>query len=147
MCFASCSGRRERQSVSDWACRGGRWGGGVRQSHPHRTVSTGLNSWEQSRSPSFCCCCCVLLQKPHMEPHVTANTNSRIHFAGTRRAQELPLQGWQQAAIIIRRTWDTHFLHTLSLTMKQQKRKEKYIFTANPFKETALCVRLTQSGL
>lgn len=90
------------EHVGEGGEEGGVWGG-VRQSHPHRTVSTGLNSWEQSRSPSFCCCCCVLLQKPHMEPHVTANTNSRVHFAGTRTAQELPLQGWQKAAIIIRR--------------------------------------------
>lgn len=63
--------------------RGNQWGtgcvgeggeGGQMVSHTqlHRTVSTGLNSWEKSRSPASSCCC-VLLRKPHMEPHVTAS--------------------------------------------------------------------------
>lgn len=41
--------------------------------------------------------CCVLLRKPHMEPHVTANSNShKLLSAGPLTAQELPLQGPQQ---------------------------------------------------
>ncbi|TNN50147.1 hypothetical protein EYF80_039636 [Liparis tanakae] len=34
-----------------------------------------------------------------MEPHVTANTNSRVHSAGSGRGQELPLPGRQPGAI------------------------------------------------
>lgn len=111
--------KRESRSASDWACRGGV--GGCQTVTPtqlHRTVSTGLNSWEPSRSPS--CCCCVLLQKPHMEPHVTASTTRRIYTGGAQRAHELLLHGWQWDTIRGKMRTGTHTFFFFFPTHKQQ---------------------------
>lgn len=141
-CVGSCSEGRGR--ADQWVIE--HVGEGCQTVTPtqlHRTVSTGLNSWEQSRSPSCCCCCCccVLLQKPHMEPHVTASTTRRIYTGGAQRAHELLLHGWHNRGQDENRNtlFFPHPQTTVEWTLEHERRRDKYVSRSLSWNMLFLC--------
>lgn len=154
MCFASCSERRERQSVSDWACRGrGRGSQTVSPTQLHRTVSTGLEQLRAEQVSFLLLLLCAPAKASHGAACDSQHQQQNILCWNTEST-------WAPTAgkTTRRNQWqydnrNMHFFHrqtTLSVCNCEWIKRDVKINTSllQSFEENAFCVHIaTQASL